>query len=57
MESHKHLFVGEDVESDLDPEVLEAKKIHAPEAADIPMNIILPWAVDIILDEVKRRHG
>lgn len=57
MKSHQHLFVGEDVAGDLNSEFLERKRIHSPAEVDLPMNKILPWAVDIILDEAKRRQA
>lgn len=57
MKFHKRLFIGGDVASDLDFELLETKNIHTPREVDLPMNIILPWAVDIILNEVKRRQS
>lgn len=56
MEYHKRLFAGGDVTGDLDWGFLETKKIHTTREADLPMNMILPWAVDVILNEAKRRQ-
>lgn len=53
---HKRLFMGGVVSGDLDSELLETENIHSPKEVDLPMNIILPWAVDIILNEAKRRQ-
>lgn len=48
--------MGGVVSGDLDSELLETENIHSPREVDLPMNIILPWAVDIILNEAKRRQ-
>lgn len=57
MKSHKRLFVSGDVVGNLDSELLETKNIHTPREVDLPMNKILPWAVDVILNEAKRRQA
>ncbi|KAH0614647.1 uncharacterized protein H6S33_000283 [Morchella sextelata] len=57
VKAHKHLFIDGDVSGTLDPEVMKAKNIVSPPEVDMHMSKILPWAVDVILDEVKRKEA
>jgi hypothetical protein len=38
----------------LKKEVIEEKGIHSPGGDDWSMNMIFPWAVDIVLQEMKK---
>ncbi|KAG0638924.1 P-loop containing nucleoside triphosphate hydrolase protein [Tuber brumale] len=54
VKAHKHLFVNGDVEGDLDEEVISSQGIHSP-GIDWSMSEILPWTVDLIIAEMKKR--
>jgi len=54
VKAHKHLFVNGDVEGELDQEAISSQGIHSP-GIDWPMNEILPWAVDLIIAEMKKQ--
>lgn len=55
-EYHKRLFVDGDIVGDVDWGFLKKRNTHTTVEADVSMNIILPWAVGIILDAVKGRQ-
>ncbi|RPA97127.1 P-loop containing nucleoside triphosphate hydrolase protein [Choiromyces venosus 120613-1] len=54
LKAHKHLFVNGDVEGELDGEVISSLGIHSP-GIDWSISEILPWAVDLIIAEMKKR--
>ncbi|KAA8893625.1 P-loop containing nucleoside triphosphate hydrolase protein [Sphaerosporella brunnea] len=53
VKEHRYLFVDEDVEGQLKPEIEAQRRVHTPQRLDDSIEKTLEWAVDILIDELK----
>jgi len=53
VQAHKSLFVNDDITGVLKPEVVENRRIRTVPDMELPMEQVLRWAVDLLIDEVK----
>lgn len=54
---HSYLFENDDITGRLKPEVVQQRRIQAPDDADMPMDQILPWAVELLCVELEREKA
>jgi hypothetical protein len=57
VKEHRYLFVDGDVEGQLRPEIEIQRRIHTPRTLDGSTEQTLEWAVDIIIDELKKQRA
>lgn len=57
MREHSYLFENDDITGRLKPEVVQQRRIQAPDDADMPMDQILPWAVELLCVELEREKA